>query len=356
MVPGFFLLLALAGDPVVETPLSEIELVSDVDVFALDDEMIRFLEETVTSSAPERKLYELINGIFAKDKLNLAYENAKTRTAIETFHSRNGNCLSFTNMFVAMARHVGLDARFQEVYILPTWNKKGEMIFLSRHINAVVELPGRAMEVDFNPWADRRAFSSMLVSDSRAKAQYYNNIAAEFFVSGEYHLAIPWFRKAISIEPALSFAWSNLGVAFRKNEQLIEAERAYLTALEVNKREYTAMTNLARLYDHLGRDKEAKRYEKKAERFRNQNPYYHFSLGNMAYADGSYRNAADHYRDAIRRKNTDHEFHFALAKTYAQLGNMKKAAASLEKAKKFSPDVFNQNKYSQKLDFLAAKK
>ena len=44
-----------------------------------------------------------------------------TRTASETFRARRGNCLSFSNMFVAMARDVGLDVQFQEVEIPPDW-------------------------------------------------------------------------------------------------------------------------------------------------------------------------------------------------------------------------------------------
>ena len=38
-------------------------------------------------------------------------------------------------MFVAMARHMGIDGRFQEVDIPPDWTAEGSAFVLSRHVN-----------------------------------------------------------------------------------------------------------------------------------------------------------------------------------------------------------------------------
>ena len=38
-----------------------------------------------------------------------------TRTASATFHERQGNCLSFTMLFVGLARAAGLTATYQSV-------------------------------------------------------------------------------------------------------------------------------------------------------------------------------------------------------------------------------------------------
>ena len=326
-----------------------------VDILAINGDMIQFLDEHVKETYPERRLRQLVDSIFSEEFLNLVYDNTKTKTAIETFQSRNGNCLSFTTMFVAMARHLGLDARFQEVYIIPTWSKKGDTVVLSRHMNAVVLIDGKRMEVDFNPYQDRKESSKQIIEDIRALAQYYNNVGCELFSQGKTEEAAAWLQQAVVLDPNLSFAWSNLGVNYRAMKRHEEAERCYLRSLEINRHEYTAMVNLSRLYETIGKTREAQKLLKRADNFRKQNPYFHYTLGERAYEEGNYKEAIAHYRRAIRRKKTEHEFHFSLAKAYIHLGHKEKAADSLRRAREYAPDVFNENLYFQKLDRLAAR-
>jgi len=95
--------------------------VSNVDAMALSDEMREFLKNHVGKRAGYPvKLRQLSDAVFSKDSFGLEYDEA-TRTAAETFRARRGNCLSFTFMFVVLARGVGLDASFQEVEIPPEW-------------------------------------------------------------------------------------------------------------------------------------------------------------------------------------------------------------------------------------------
>lgn len=327
--------------------------VADVDIMALDEEIIGFLESIEKSRDPGKRAYSLVYQIFNGNALDLEYENSKTKTAVETFHARSGNCLSFTFMFVSMARYMGIDARFQEVFTLPTWNRKGELVMLNRHMNARVFVPGFAFDVDFNPFENRKKFSKRVISDKRAFSQYYNNIGAEYFVKGRLETAIQYFRKSLSTDAEVSFVWSNLGVAYKKYNMPAEAERSYLHALSLNKREYTAMANIAKLYLETGRQKDAEPYLRKVENFRNKNPYYHFDLGEKAYFSNHFEVAVRHYKRAIRRKDKDHEFYFSLARAYFKLGENQKATQALKKAAEFAPDVFNKERYSQKLEMLA---
>ena len=59
-----------------------------------------------------------------------------TLTAAETFESRVGNCLSQTNLFVASARYVGLDAVYEVAQLRPTWDHAGQAILRYEHIVA----------------------------------------------------------------------------------------------------------------------------------------------------------------------------------------------------------------------------
>jgi hypothetical protein len=83
-------------------------------VLAVTDDMRAFLDAHVHPRAADQvRLRELIEAIITTDVFSLEF-NDRTRTASEAFRLRTGNCLSFSNMFVAMAREVGL-MFFQEV-------------------------------------------------------------------------------------------------------------------------------------------------------------------------------------------------------------------------------------------------
>lgn len=328
--------------------------VQDVDITEINDEMKAWLEEQVGDViSPIKRLQILVDLIFSEDSLNLVYDSSRTKTAIETFESRNGNCLSFTAMFVGMARHLGMNAYFQEVTNFPTWDRHGDVVVLNRHMNVLVRIENASHTLDFNPNADRKQQFTRVVTDDRAKAQYYNNLGAELFQQGGLREAIAHFRYSLDVDPKVSFTWSNLGVALVTAGDMSGGEAAYLEALRVNGKEYTAMSNLVRLYEKTNELDKAESYRERAKRFRNKNPYYHYFLAESAYEEGDYKKAIGHYKDAIRRKARVHEFHFGLARSYSQAGMHDKVSNQLKLAMKYAPDVFDQTRYSQKLSIMA---
>lgn len=108
---------------------------------------------------------------------NLTYDN-QALTASEVFEQHRGNCLTFTNMFLVMARRVGLNARFQEVRIPPDWSKQENMMALSWHVNVFIRLAGKGMTlegkgervVDFDDEASPSSFIDSVITDERALA------------------------------------------------------------------------------------------------------------------------------------------------------------------------------------------
>lgn len=348
MVSTFLLLCLLqAAEPTTyEVP--------EVDVLKMSPEMKTFVDENVKEIRnPTSRLQRLVYVVFNNEFLNLTYENTTTKTAEQTFVQRSGNCLSFTNMFVAMARHAGFKVAFQEVMNVPTWDKHGNVVVLNRHMNAVVFLGGRVITIDFNPDVERDDRTSRIVSDDRALAQYYNNIAAEKFAAGKRFEALAWFQKAVDVDKDISFAWSNLGVAHQYVGDSEQAEACYRKALRVNHTEITAMNNLERLYTKIGRVEEAEKLRRKVQRFRDRNPFYQYDLGRRAFNTGDFQEAVSRFRKAIFRKPKTHEFHHMLAAAYHKLGEDRKAERALREARELAPDVFIKDRYSQKLDLIA---
>ncbi len=153
---------------------------AEPDIMALSPEIGRFLALRIKpGQVRHMRLQALLDVIFAEDGLEITYGNNRTRTAIETFEERSGNCLSFTLMFVAMARHLGLRAYFREVDEVTNWNQRGDVVVTERHMFAEVEADNGVIQVDFLPPGAKVYRSSRRVDTPRVYAHYYSNLGVE---------------------------------------------------------------------------------------------------------------------------------------------------------------------------------
>jgi Flp pilus assembly protein TadD len=364
-------------------PASDANAVPDVDILALGEDMKRVLDRSVTGIKNQwNRLISLMELINQNIQFDITDDTYGTKTAIETYETKSGNCLSYSNLLVSMARYAGFKTRFQQISSPPTWIRDREMILFTRHIGASIDIetPGNYYQLDLigNSGDKKIVFemnnklqylfapllsSSFLrytlnsiptrpISDSRAFAQYYNNIGSKHLSEGNTIDAFRYFVKAIRVDPELSFVWSNLAIVYRWNNQHEAAEQAFLKALYVNREKdklasMSIMSNLASLYKMQGRTEEAGLYEEKVRSYRNRNPYYHYSLGAIAFDEGRYEQSVEHFNDAIKRGSNDNRFYYALALAYYRLGEMEKAGQNMDKAISYVKDRRIEEYYRQ---------
>jgi hypothetical protein len=309
-------------------------IVSNDEVLALSDEMREFLKDHIGKRAGDPvKVRQLADAVFSRDSFGLEYDET-TRTAAETFGAKRGNCLSFTFMFVVLARGVGLDAHFQEVEIPSEWTFAKDTYILNRHINIHVEfnigvLPAKV--VDFNIADFRSDYDMRVISDKRALAHFFNNMGAELMQHGEMTAAFYAFRKAIAgNDRNFAPAWDSLGTLYRRKGLSYHAEAAFLQALEIDKSDLTAMSNLTSLYDRRGEPKLAARYRSKVNSHRKRNPYYRFQMARLAYALEDYDLAIGHLKYAMRKRREEDRFCALLGLIYLQMGDEEKSRGWME--------------------------
>jgi Flp pilus assembly protein TadD len=281
------------------------------------------LHQRVDPSWPApRRLAELRIFLFADDELDIRYRSGVTRTAMETYAARSGNCLSLTNLFVATARSLGINAYFQQVDIRPTWGQKGSLTIRYEHVVAAGHLPnGLRYVVDFLPDAMFGEIDRVPSADRDARSMFFSNKGAEQLLKGDQMGAIHYLQQAVRLSPESSSAWTNMGAAQRRAGNLELAEFSYLHALQRSQQNLSALNNLAALYDAQGRVHDAEEITKRVQRYRRRNPYYHFLLANRFFDAGQFLEAEVLLQAAIRLKDDDPSFYRALALTYAQLGD-----------------------------------
>lgn len=343
----------LAGGPLVH-PEPVAMALAEPDVLAVTPEMEAFLAAHVDSGGTaELRLRQLVAAIIDSRTFGVEYDE-RTRTASETFRIRRGNCLSFSTLFVAMARHVGLSAEYQEVDVPPDWTLDKDTYVLNRHVNVFVDLDASGTRVvDFNIGDFKTSYDMRRISDARARAHYYNNVGVERMQGGDTASALACFRRALE-GSARGFApaWTNLGTLYLRSGDPAFAEAAYLNALQAEPGDLVAMSNLVRLYDRLGDRQRADAYRKRVVYHRKLNPYYRYELARRAYASQKYGEAIVHLEYASRKRPREDEFFFLLGLSYLQAGDARAARRWLARAEEVAATDALKKKYSNKIEIL----
>ena len=311
--------------------------------------------EILQVKGEKRRLDKIVELIFDRSVVGFEYSGLKTFTAEETFDKRSGNCLSYTTMFIALARYARLRAKFQEVSDYSDWNRQGDLIVCSSHINSVVEIGTRIYEVDFQYRSEKKFWNRKVIDDDRAEAHYFNNIGSEALLIGNYSIAEEFLRRSIDLDSSFSFAWTNLGVLLRKMDKTKEAEDYFKKAVMLDKKNHTAKMNLAGLYESQGFIKKSEKLKDQIKKILNRNPYYHFDLGVSEYNRENYRGAIDYFKRAIRRDHKKSEFYIKLSAAYYKLGDLKMSKKYLIKGQKHVESDQEKDKYQKKLEYIYIK-
>lgn len=328
-----------------------------MNVLALDQSALNFLDKHVNRDhGLAQKLYELIYAIITEGSFGLEYDGI-TRTAQETFQSRLGNCLSFTNLFVAMAREVGIEVAYQEVSVPPIWSQVADTYVLSQHVNVVIDMGAMGSKVvDFNIEDYRSEYDRHLISDERALAHYYSNIGIEQLQEDNPLEALRYFRKAIATDDEFAPVWNNLGALYSRADNFEYAEAAYLQALKVNPQELAAMSNLGQLYEYRGQVALADWFNKQSDRHRMHNPYYRYQLAQKAFVAEDYKTAIRHLKYSVRKQKDDDTFYALLGLSYLRQGNEASARRWLQRAEQLTRDDDRKHDYHNKLEKLLGSK
>jgi tetratricopeptide (TPR) repeat protein len=308
------------------------EVAAEVEVpFELDSEIREWLAQQSRPSARERRRVESIaEAIFAS--LGLKYALAPTRNAQETFRTRQGNCLSFVNLFVGLAREQRLNAYYVEVSDAQSWSHRDGMVVSQGHVVAGVTVEGEMRTYDFLPYRTTAYRKLRPLGDREAAAHYFNNLGAEALLEGDAQRGLALFVTATRIAPELDKALNNLGVALARKGRLEEALAAYDRGLALDPDNVPLLSNRARALHQLGRGEEAAALMARLEGLRETNPFFLIYQADLALGRDQPEMALEHLARALRQDSEIAEVHVALVRAYLHTGDTLRARHHLQRA------------------------
>jgi tetratricopeptide (TPR) repeat protein len=290
--------------------------------------------------------------------LHMRYDAEATLTAEQAFAQRRANCLSYTMLFVALAREVGIPAQFNEVDIPPIWDlgdDRTSLLYL--HINARVELPLRFYQVvDVSGEEIDPSYKQQVIADAEAQAQFYNNRAAQLRLEQRPGDALRYEVRALELAPDAAYLWTNLASLYLLRGEARAARIAITQSLKLDSTSLAGYDTAAAVYRKLGEPKLALYFQQRAEYFLDQNPYRHYQLALEALLRQDKREAFEQARRAILLYPKDARFFFLMAVVENQLGDMDRAEESLRVAVLLEPDAARQERYKSKFARLVGER
>lgn len=342
-------------DVFVPTP-EAIFALADEDRKSLMREFARAQIKTQRKELPHVWLGQYLNA----QKGGFTYQDNVTLNANITMKSRQGNCMSLVVLTTALAETLGIPVQIQEIDVEPMWDRRGGFYLVNGHVNIELLAPKNSqsisvtnstMLVDFLPERSIRGYRTRDIDKQRLIAMFYNNIAAEALVEGDYDTAYAFSKQAVESDSNFISGVNTLAVIYRHKGHDILAEKAYRYALALDETNLVTLYNLALILGEQDRLDEWAKIHKVLELARIANPFYYFDMAQQAYLDKQYQAALTWYKRAVERADYRHEFYFGLSRTYWVMGDERRAMKNMQKAIALSSSD-NKQRYQLKLNAM----
>ena len=329
--------------------------------YDINDEIRELARKSVESLRTDsEKTRAIVNAIIGRTGMSISYDWLSNKTAQQVFYEGRGNCLAYSNLFVGMARAVGLDAVYVDVTTIERISKEAEVIVNNGHITAGVRNGPDLVMIDFTRTPEREYMGAKVIDDFEAIANYYNN---QGFLYGYYSetagdmgdefdpaaAELEMYQMALEVRPDFGRARNNLGVALRRRGRVEEAISQYKLALEEDPKFAEARSNLGAAYYSLGRVEDAIQEFETAARAGGSNAYYYHHLGVIQFQQGHYEEALRQFKKAISRDADLADARYYLGETYMKLGDRVKAIEAYRKTLEVDPNYLSAR---AKLDLL----
>ena len=331
--------------------------------YDINAEIRQLASDSVKNLRTDRnKTRALVDAIISRTGMSISYDWLSNKTAQQVFYEGRGNCLAYTNLFIGMAREVGMDAVYVDVSTIETVSKEAEVIVNNGHITAGIRTGADIAMIDFTRTPEREYFGARVIDDFEAIANYYNN---QGFLYGYFaetagdmgdnfnpeKAELEMYEMALNIYPNFHRALNNLGVALRRRGEVDAAIETYNLALQYHPKFADAYANLGAAYYSINRIDEAIEQFEKAAKVGGSNGYYYHHLGIVEFHQKRYSSALKNFKKAVSRDGSLADSRYYIGEVYLKLGNEGKAIEAYRKTLEVNPNYLPAR---AKLDILTS--
>jgi Flp pilus assembly protein TadD len=310
------------------------------DPLTIDPSVLDDIDSTVGRwGDPHERLRRLIAYLNDENSLGFQYAPNLSLTASQAFHERRGDCIAYTNLFIAISRYLGLPTYYVHVSeVLSHYEHRG-LFFTSSHVAVGYGSGPQAVVVDFTKsTSDWKLAIYRAVDDATAAALYYNNLAVDAMMNGKLDEAEQMLRFLIEKKPLVEETYNNLGVVLNRKAK-------YQEALSVLQKGMSAFPSYKPLYTNglvaargAKRADLAKDFEQRGEEIETRNPYFLFARGMSFYQSGELGRAVDELTRAAQMKPNSAVIFAWLARAYLTAGRIEEGREAAEEVRKLAPD------------------
>jgi tetratricopeptide (TPR) repeat protein len=310
------------------------------DPIAIDDEMRAAVEKAVGSNlgTNEDRMRYLLRYLNDYGYVNFQYTDGLTLTARQAFHERRGDCMAYTNLFLALARHLGIPAYFVHVSQVRNYYERAGWFFVSSHVAVATGRGPSALVIDFS-----REISDWWLSlyesidDGAALALYYNNVAVDRMTSGKTAEAEHLFRFFLDREPSVPELYNNLGVLLNRSKRHVEA----LSLLESGIQRFPTyepfFTNALSAARGARRPEIVAELEAHTRSIEETDPYFLVAKGLSFYQEERYQLAARELERARSMKPDSPVILAWLTRAYLSAGRRQEGVAAFRQVRAMAP-------------------
>lgn len=293
-------------------------------------------EVTIPGSDPREQLAQIQSYLFDEARFPFEYDARGTHTARQVFELRKGNCVSFTNLFIALGRTLGIPLR-PALIERGEVEKEGDLVVINTHLVALYAHDDGITMYDFAQEREEPIKGLSILDDLWLTSIFLNNQGVDALRKGEHGEAVRQLGLAARLTPEFTAALGNLGVAYRQAGDPERALATYRRALEIEPGAPTILNNLASLYRSLGREAEARAALQAAD-LSGASPFMLVTRGDLELTQGNPRKALKLYKRARRSDPQLPAPWLAIARYHLRQDDLSAARKALERAVELAPE------------------
>jgi tetratricopeptide (TPR) repeat protein len=235
----------------------------------------------------------LMRYLNSSGRINFQYLPDQSLTAQQAFHERRGDCMAYTNLFVALSRYLGVPTYFVHVRQTLSYYERRGSFFVSSHVAAGYRHGPNAIIVDFaNQAPDWKLALYEAIDDTQALALYYNNVAVHHMTAGRIPQAEQLLTFFLERTPDVAELYNNYGVLLNRMRRYRDALAILRSGIEHFPDHHSLLTNGLWAARGAGRPDLMAEFQRRSRKLEQTDPFFLFALGLGFYENDRYTQAA----------------------------------------------------------------